>query len=182
MSKPGPLTEHEKDAVAKMAVSGVSYSQIAAVTRRTARGIGDLLRAARDGENTDMAARIDRFEGVVVREAANHRFEMLEEMSTARRNIRDGMRSDDLRVRLETSWKLIDHLVPKAVQRHEIDVGGKIDINTSIEMNETLKVIESQLPALAAAAGNFKKRIKQGPEALPGPPTEVKGNGREKGQ
>ena len=98
---------------------------------------------------------------------------------TARRNIRDGLNSDALRLRLETSWKLIDHVTPKSVQRHEVDVGGHIDVNTSIEMNETLKVIESQLPALAAAAGNFRKRIKQGPGALPGPPTEVKGNGRQ---
>ena len=179
MPKPGPYTEHEKDAIAKMAVSGVSYAQIGATVQRSGRAISDLLKAARDGTNIDMGARIDRFEGTVVRHAANHKFEMLDKMDQARRNIDDGLASDDLRLRLETSWKLIDHVIPKSTQRHEIEVGGTVDINTTIEMNETLKVIETQLPALAAAAGKFRERIKQGPEALPGPPTEVKGNGRQ---
>ena len=155
------LTPHQKRAIAMLAVSGLPNDVIGRAVGKRPAYIKKKL-----SDDPEIAVHIAEMEGRLLKTMASHHIEMTDKLDLAREAINQGLTSNDLRTRLDTSWKLIEHVVPKAVQRVAVEYYGETK-NTveaaAIYISGSLTELKQ---ALLGTKASFEDSVK---EELPGP-------------
>lgn len=155
------LSDYQRNAIAMMAVGGLPVSEIALAVGRTPASIRRYIT-----EDPDILRRMDQLRTRVVRDLAVHKFEMVERLRQARAVIDEGLNAPDLRLKLDTAWKVIKEAVPPQAERVEVSVSAESKQEVALGMvNLTASVTELR-EALAKRVGNGKDHIV---EELPGP-------------
>jgi hypothetical protein len=156
------LTEYQRNAVAMMAVGGLPINDIAMAVGRSAANIKRVI-----NEDPDIQARMAALRARVVERFAVHRFDMLEKMNQARAVIDEGLAAPDLKTRLDTSWRVIEHVMPKEIQRHQVEVSVESKQEVSRATDDLLGSITELKDVMAGRKnGNGRDHIV---DELPGP-------------
>ena len=166
----GPMSDASKDAAARMYVSGVPLTTIAAVVGRSPSALYHALQ-------NDLAGKVEEVRGLVLRETATHYFEMLSMLPQARVAIQGGIVSPNEDTRIETARWLIETVVPKPPQRQELHLSGGValDVSTLLtDINTKMATLVEANPGGRAAA---LARVRTGPDALPRPTLPSTGDG-----
>lgn len=171
-SQRGPLSAHERDAVARMAGWGMPTPLIAAAIGRSDQTVRKLL-----ANDADIAARREAFQARLLREAVHHGAEMIEGVSRARETIRLLMGDEQkAEVRLKAAEWWVDHTpgiaeLGRGDSHTRVEVG--LDGPTAGVITEAIAGITGMIETLGGGgtAGAYLLRVRTGPDALPGPPT-----------
>ena len=155
------LTAHQKRAIAMMAVNGLPNEVIAKAVGKRPAYIKRKL-----SEDPEIAVHVAEIEGRLLKTMAVHHMEMTDKLDLAREAINQGLTSNDLKIRLDTSWKLIEHTVPKSTQRVEVEFSGE----TKHTVEAAAVIISGSLTelkqVLTGTNANFENSVKT---ELPGP-------------
>lgn len=166
----GQLTEFHRKALARMVVEGCwSRQQMAAVLRRDPTTIDRYI-----DHDAETQRFIDEYEGVVIQGMVDSRFRMLDLSDQAFRVVENDLRGGDPKLAHDSAWKVLDRLVPKAGDRPlgqqpdqvQVDPRGQ---QVVVEAFIGLAKVVKQATDEGAFQGNYRKSIRTGPEALPGP-------------
>jgi hypothetical protein len=157
-----PLTDFQRDALARMVVAGVPRRVIASHLRRSAKSI------ARHLSSPKTLERVDYYQGQALDHLSRHYFGMLDMLDDARMRIHQGINSQDARLAVETSKWLIDAVMPK-VDRHEVE--HTVTAEVGADLSNVFGRIADSLEAITTAnAGRDPlARVRTGPNALPRP-------------
>lgn len=154
----GPLSEAQKDAVARLVVQGRPLNMIAMAVGRSPEAIRRMI----DGS---LKPKIEEVRAQVIRETSTHWFEMLAMLPQARQNMQSALLSADERVRVDMTKWVHQAIVPQPAQVHETEVNvnlGEGAVQLLSEMNERLLELAS-----ANRGRDPLARVRTGPEALP---------------
>ncbi len=158
----GPVTKHQKMAVAKMAASGLPLDTIAQSIGRSKASVSRLLQ-----EDPEVQQELEVVQSRLMKTMALHHMDMMSKLDQAREVIDQGLHNQDVRIALDTSKWLIEHTVPKGAQRIEVEFSGETKhtvqtaaVNISAQLNDLLTSLN------AGPTTNFEESIK---DELPGP-------------
>ncbi len=160
----GPLADHQRAALARMAVAGLPHDLIARSLRRSPDSVKRLI-------NHDPLVRkeIEQLEADMTRQLAIHHGQMLEMLEDCRSAYRNALSSPDLRLRFDAARYVESRVVPAQVQRSQVEVNLQGQVEH--EVTGVLKGIVAHLSDLKEATQRLTPglSIKTGPSALPGP-------------
>jgi hypothetical protein len=120
-------------------------------------------------EDADLQQRMDNLRDRLFTRYAMHQSEMIEMLGQARLNVQEGLNHQDIKVKMDTTWRLIDATVPKQPQQHEIK--GEIEAHHEVSGNLAALVGHLDLLKTAGGGADMRDRVKTGADALPGPIT-----------
>lgn len=159
----GPLSNHQVDALANMAVAGLPTHTIGKALNRSPQAIKRFL------SDPDVAAKVEDLQARVLRQVATHNASLMEMLEDCRAVYRDALRAGDPRLRFDVARHIEQRVVPGPAQRTESHITLEGQVNH--EVAGSLKAIAGHVVELRAAADRLNPglSIRSGTEALSGP-------------
>lgn len=160
----GPLTDEQREALARMAVSGLPPGMIARSLRRNPKTVSRLLR-----DDEDIKRRVEELSSQALRQVAIHHTSLMEMLSDCRQVYSEALRGGDLRLRFEVARHIEQRLIPAPAAESKTTVDVNVQGQVAHEVTGSLQAIAAHLVELGGSAANPMLSIRSGKDALPGP-------------
>ena len=159
-----PIPQHKLNALAHMAVAGNGAEEMAQVTDLKVDTIKRLLSRG----NPKFNALKEAHGRKLLASEVLHVMRMRDEQEQCYDNIHTALRGTDKRLAMETTWKVLDTVVPKrAVEQSPIDVN--VNVRAEAEFKQVVLDMGKEFIEIKEflATQDPNKHVKTGAEALP---------------
>ena len=114
------LQEHQKHTIGRALACGLPVHEIASMIQHTPRYVKKCI-----AEDAGITSLVAYYSGQIVKAEVSHRFKMIEKLDKCHAVIDEGLDATDIKVRLDTVWKVIDRVIPKQAGQLDVNIGVK---------------------------------------------------------
>lgn len=169
--------DYQLEFIAQMSVLGVPVDTMAVSTGLTVRYIKRLFA---DKQNETFNRKRDEHLAARTKQIVAGHFKLADMLDDAYEGVRTCITSNDMRVKAENSWKLIDRVVPNLNEPKSNGNSGGISLilnqpEIQTQVGETMNIVAEVLLSLRGAIEKQdpEEHVLHGIEALPTPPSQL---------